>query len=102
MSNPQPQIEQSDEDESLWLEGEYTPELEALRHCHHSFADGDQVRVLDEYRAHVRDYDMGIPARVETFDCQPHLDEHEVFLVWPSGTGLWVDLDNVVPVRSAS
>jgi len=68
--------------------------------CNHALKDGDQVLVLDPFRAHVRSYDIGVPAVIETIDCHDIDDSHEVFLVWPSGTGLWVDVENVRVVGS--
>ena len=79
------------------LEAEYR---DLFPPCNHSVKDGDQVLVLDPFRAHVRDYDMGVPAEVETIDCCDVNDVHVAFLVWPSGTGLWVDVENVRVVGS--
>ena len=53
--------------------------------------DGDVVRVIDEFRAHVRQCDLGVPAEVREYD----YDSAVVYLVWPSGTGLWVDVENM-------
>ena len=98
LQSSQPQFEQSDEDESF---GEFAITLEALfPPCNHNLKDGDQVIVLDPFRAHVRSYDIGVPAVIETIDCHDIDDSHEVYLVWPSGTGLWVDIDNVRVVGS--
>lgn len=54
------------------------------------------VRPVDEYHAHVRSYDMGRPAEVVDVDAN-YFDsgDRRLALLWPSGTLLWLPVDDV-------
>lgn len=75
------------------------PELLALMRKEDSlpFRVGSRVFVRDEYKGGVRSYDLGQSAEVEAIDTDVFDASCEAYLVWPSGSGIWIDVDNVRP-----
>jgi hypothetical protein len=68
--------------------------------CNHDdIEDGDVVRVIDEYANGVRGYDLGVNPEVRGHWCLPFEDEHEAFCVWPSGTAMWLPIDQLEVTR---
>lgn len=72
---------------------------EPLACDHDDVEDGDVVRVIDEYACGVRGYDLGVNPEVHAVVCDPLEYEHEAFCVWPSGTGIWLPIDQLEVAR---